>query len=73
MGTGRGWGEMTQEFLTGVRSIVERLLTELGFHLDEYDDGVERRRAPGFVLSFFAPVTARCKFTTLPEAARLIA
>jgi hypothetical protein len=31
---------MTQEFLAEVRSIVEPLLNELGFQLDEYDDDV---------------------------------
>lgn len=32
---------MTQEFLAGVRSIVEPLLNELGFQRDEYDDNVD--------------------------------
>jgi hypothetical protein len=43
---------MTQEFLTGVRSIVEPLLTELGFHLDEYDDGVDEGGPLGSVVFF---------------------
>lgn len=36
-----GWGEMTQEFLTGVQSVVEPILVELGFRLDEYLDNVD--------------------------------
>jgi hypothetical protein len=32
---------MTQEFLTGVQSIVEPLLAELGFRVDEYVDDVD--------------------------------
>lgn len=32
---------MTQEFLAGVRSIVEPLLNELGFEWDEYNDNVD--------------------------------
>jgi hypothetical protein len=30
------WDEMTHEFLTGVQSIVEPVLAELGFRVDEY-------------------------------------
>lgn len=32
---------MTQEFMSGVRSIIEPLLTELGFQWDGYDSAVE--------------------------------
>lgn len=37
---------MTQEFLAGVRFIVEPLLNELGFQLDEYDGDVYEGLAP---------------------------
>lgn len=35
---------MTEEFLAGVRSIVEPLLIQLGFELDEFGDTVEHGR-----------------------------
>jgi hypothetical protein len=37
---------MTQEFLAEVRSIVEPLLAELGFQLDEYDDSPDEGGRP---------------------------
>jgi hypothetical protein len=43
---------MTQEFLAGVRSIVEPLLNELGFQLDEYDGGVDEGGRKGSVVFF---------------------
>jgi hypothetical protein len=47
-----GWTKMKQEFLSGVQSIVEPLLTELGFRLDEYDDHVEGGREQDSVVFF---------------------
>jgi hypothetical protein len=47
------WGPgMTQEFLAGVRSIVEPILTELGFQLDEFDDDVDEWGRKGSVVFF---------------------
>jgi hypothetical protein len=43
---------MTQEFLAGVRSIVEPLLTQLGFCLDEVDDGVDEGGRAGSVVFY---------------------
>jgi hypothetical protein len=40
---------MTQEFLTQVQAIVEPLLHELGFLLDEYDDDVDEGGPTGSV------------------------
>jgi hypothetical protein len=40
---------MTQEFLAGVQSIVEPLLAELGFLVDEYVDGVDEGGPKGAV------------------------
>jgi len=52
MGTCDGWPVMTQEFLSGVRSIVEPVFTELGFQLDEYDDDVDEWGRKGSVVFF---------------------
>jgi hypothetical protein len=52
MGTCDGWLVMTQEFFSGVRSIVEPLLTELGFQLDEYDDDVDEWGRKGSAVFF---------------------
>lgn len=41
-----------QEFLAGVRSIVEPLLNELGFELDEYRDDVDEGGRKGCVVFF---------------------
>ncbi len=38
------WAAMTEEFLAGVRSIVEPLLIQLGFQLDEFGDAVHYDR-----------------------------
>jgi hypothetical protein len=43
---------MTEEFLSGVRSIVEPLLIELGFQLDEFDDDVNEDGRKGSVVYF---------------------
>lgn len=52
MGAYPGGAEMTQEFLVGVRSIVEPLLTDLGFQLDEFDDDVDEWGRKGSVVFF---------------------
>ncbi|CDO87625.1 hypothetical protein AWC29_27865 [Mycobacterium triplex] len=49
---------MTQEFLTGVRSIVEPTLIELGFQLDEIDDDVDEWGRKGSV-AFFRSIDCR--------------
>jgi hypothetical protein len=43
---------MTQEFLDGVRSIVEPLLVQLGFCLDAVDDNVDEWGRPGSVVFY---------------------
>lgn len=43
---------MTQEFLAGVQSIVEPVLTQLGFELEEYDDDVDEGGPKGSVVFF---------------------
>jgi len=43
---------MTRDFLAGVRSIVEPLLIELGFQLDEYDGDVDEWGRKGAVAFF---------------------
>lgn len=43
---------MTQEFLAEVQSIVEPLLNELGFQLDEYDGDVDEGGPTGSVVYF---------------------
>jgi hypothetical protein len=52
MGTCYGWDEMTQEFLAGVHSIVEPLLIQLGFYLDEVDDSVDEGGRRGSVVFY---------------------
>jgi hypothetical protein len=52
VGADYGWAVMTQEFLAGVRSIVEPLLNELGFQLDEYDGDVDEGGRKGSVVFF---------------------
>ena len=52
MGACCGRGEMTQEFLTGVQTIVEPLLTELGFQFDEYIDNVDEGGPKGSVVFY---------------------
>jgi hypothetical protein len=47
-----GLPAVTEEFLAGVRSIVEPLLTELGFQLDEADDDVDEQGRKGAVVYF---------------------
>ena len=46
------WAEMTQEFLAGVHSIVEPLLIQLGFHLDDVDDNVDEGGRRGSVIFY---------------------
>ena len=43
---------MTQEFLDGVHSIVEPLLIQLGFHLDEFDDAIDEGGRWGSVVFY---------------------
>lgn len=43
---------MTQDFLAGVRAIVEPLLINLGFQLDGYDDAVDEWGRRGAVVYF---------------------
>jgi hypothetical protein len=43
---------MAQEFLAGVHAIVEPLLIELGFYLDELDDSVDEGGRRGSVVFY---------------------
>lgn len=52
MGAHEGRSIVTQQFLAGVRSIVEPLLSRLGFDLLEYDDSVGRGDAAASVVYF---------------------
>ncbi|BBY21895.1 hypothetical protein [Mycobacterium stomatepiae] len=61
---------MTEEFLAGVRSIVEPLLNELGFQLDEYDDDVVEGGANSSVV-YYSSADCKIQIYESPRAASI--